>query len=291
VSEPGSEKRFFLVQTNEFERLVDCVSYAMFGVTLTFFKKRGRPFPSLQRIRVGDQVFIRLQVSPPLIFGTFTVTAPPPQIVVESQMGNWYEVNLRQTPRHFLPGWIEQYRLCIFFDPLLMDDVRCLYEHECLGLAKGFGEIANAEQLYERFVKIGRGADEFLANAIVKQKHAGAAEVPPRTFKTKRGVMVRSKSELIIDDWLYDHRIRAEYERSLNLSGTTVKPDWYLPDAKAVLEHLGLSDDESYRKAWEQKRRLYEQNGIRVVTTSEQDVRDLDIALSRKLRPFFRTLL
>ena len=56
--EPALGKRFFLVQTNEFDRLVDCVSYAMYGVTRTFFEKGGRAHPSLQQIEVEPGIWI-----------------------------------------------------------------------------------------------------------------------------------------------------------------------------------------------------------------------------------------
>ena len=102
-------------------------------------------------------------------------------------------------------------------------------------------------------------------------------------------MLVRSKSERLIDDWLYDHKIRAEYERSLPLAGYVISPDFYLPDHDIYIEHLGLleSNDE-YRKDWQWKKSLYDKHGVKYVVLIESDIGELDRNLSFKLRQYLK---
>ena len=87
-----------------------------------------------------------------------------------------------------------------------------------------------------------------------------------RIFLTKRGEMVRSKSELMIADMYYDLGIPYRYECELVLKRGIVRhPDFtlYHSGLRTVYyhEHLGRLDDEEYRLRNMRKLRLYEDNG------------------------------
>ena len=94
-----------------------------------------------------------------------------------------------------------------------------------------------------------------------------------KIHRTLADVMVRSKSEVIIANMLFDRDIAFEYEKPL------YAPDgsFYLPDftilwrgERFFWEHLGLLVREEYRKKWELKRAWYEENFPgRLVTTEE----------------------
>lgn len=85
--------------------------------------------------------------------------------------------------------------------------------------------------------------------------------------RTLKGHMVRSKSELVIANMLYQMGIPYEYERPLiggNVPGR-VWPDFSFVDAGGDLviwEHLGMMSRDDYRKAWEWKKDWYAQNGF-----------------------------
>lgn len=73
-----------------------------------------------------------------------------------------------------------------------------------------------------------------------------------RIYDTKRGDMVRSKSEAIIADMLLDLGIPYHYEKPIRLKGGAKRyPDFTLLKVAAreevYLEHFGLLDDEDYR--------------------------------------------
>lgn len=81
----------------------------------------------------------------------------------------------------------------------------------------------------------------------------------------KPGLIVRSKSELIIADHLYNAHIDFEYERMLPENGHHYIPDFTFVDAsgeRIIWEHLGMLDVPAYRQAWEKKKSFYESIGF-----------------------------
>ena len=68
--------------------------------------------------------------------------------------------------------------------------------------------------------------------------------------KTKSGIKVRSKSEILIADTLYDLGIEFKYEVRLKFMRETVYPDFEILHPKTYKliwwEHLGMIDDPEY---------------------------------------------
>ncbi len=85
--------------------------------------------------------------------------------------------------------------------------------------------------------------------------------------RTRKGIHVRSKSELIIADLLYSKGIEFQYERELVLGGSRRLPDFTIDDADTgetyYWEHLGMLAKESYRRRWQDKLDWYASHGIR----------------------------
>ena len=84
--------------------------------------------------------------------------------------------------------------------------------------------------------------------------------------RTEKGHLVRSKSELVIANMLYQMKIEYEYERVCE--GTAepgrLRPDFSFvtPDGDLIVwEHLGMLDRPDYKRGWEWKRHWYERNG------------------------------
>ncbi len=100
-----------------------------------------------------------------------------------------------------------------------------------------------------------------------------------------RGILVRSKSEVIVADILSRLGISFEYEQKL-LSKNDPN-DFKLPDFTASYEgdmfyweHLGMLSVPSYREEWERKRQWYEANGYldRVITSEDGTDGSIDAA-------------
>ena len=94
---------------------------------------------------------------------------------------------------------------------------------------------------------------------------------------TYSGNVVRSKSEAIIDMFLYKNNIPFRYECMLELGDTIVYPDYTIrhPETGKVYywEHFGLMDQPSYSKNALSKLQLYISHGIypsvQLITTYE----------------------
>ena len=84
--------------------------------------------------------------------------------------------------------------------------------------------------------------------------------------RTKRNELVRSKSEVIIANLLYENGVDYEYEKSLVIEGRHVVPDFTIYDAGTgktwYWEHLGMLQNDVYRSRWESKQQFYSAHGI-----------------------------
>jgi len=100
-----------------------------------------------------------------------------------------------------------------------------------------------------------------------------------------QGIMVRSKSEVIVADILTSLGISYDYE--LRLSSKDDPNDFKLPDFTVSYEgdtfyweHLGMLSVPSYREDWERKRQWYEKNGYldRIITSEDGADGSIDAA-------------
>lgn len=95
--------------------------------------------------------------------------------------------------------------------------------------------------------------------------------------KAASGNVVRSKSEVLIDKALYEHKVPFRYEAPLHLGDEVFYPDFTIrhPDTGQVFywEHFGRMDNESYAKNTISKLRFYVEHGIipgvQLITTYE----------------------
>ncbi len=110
--------------------------------------------------------------------------------------------------------------------------------------------------------------------------------------KTARGELVRSKSEVIIADALFDNKIDYAYEKELSLGDDSIKyPDFTIEDAESgtvfYWEHCGMMTDDNYRCRWEAKRALYEKHGIlegkNLIVSYDNENGSIDSQAIRKL--------
>jgi len=106
-------------------------------------------------------------------------------------------------------------------------------------------------------------------NLLLPSIRAGRSDVPYAEHlihRTDAGYFVRSKSEVIIANMLHQEGVKPLYERRFigEMEPGTRYPDFTFFDAAGdpiLWEHLGMLHRESYRQAWEEKRRFYEANG------------------------------
>lgn len=122
-------------------------------------------------------------------------------------------------------------------------------------------------------------------------------------YPVSNGLIVRSKSEALIAEYLLAAGIVFRYEQALNLVNTTwddagfeyaaterVYPDFtiYLPDGSVIIwEHEGMMDSEEYQKRNLKKMMLYFRNGYYIpknlIITMESSGKPLDTDAIRRI--------
>jgi len=104
----------------------------------------------------------------------------------------------------------------------------------------------------------------------------------PTNYRAIDGHWVRSKSEKIIDDYLFRNRIVHVYEK--RIPGERWLSDFYLPDYKIWIEHWGR-DDEDYKIKRQQKKKSYQKHGFsdKLIETTEQEIGSAEDVLEEKL--------
>ena len=109
---------------------------------------------------------------------------------------------------------------------------------------------------------------------------------------TIEGELVRSKSEMIIANCLHFNELEYEYEPILEIEpGKILRPDFKIVDGDTgevwYWEHCGMMNVPKYVKRWEDKKKLYEKNGIiegkNLIVTEDDKNGGLDSAYINKL--------
>ncbi|MBM7571689.1 glycerol kinase [Aquibacillus albus] len=99
------------------------------------------------------------------------------------------------------------------------------------------------------------------------------------------GHYVRSRAEMLIDNWLYMSEIVHAYERKLPVE-EDVYTDFYLPVGKVYIEYWGLENDSKYARRKEEKLKIYEKYGFNLIELQDADIQNLDDVLPKKLLKF-----
>ncbi|KHA59545.1 glycerol kinase [Vibrio variabilis] len=103
--------------------------------------------------------------------------------------------------------------------------------------------------------------------------------------RTLDGHYVRSKGELIIDNWLYMNGIVHAYDRQLPIE-QDVLSDFYLPAGKVYLQYWGSDSGEIDAKQRDKIIALYQEHGFALIEVTPDDIEYLDERLPSKLREF-----
>jgi len=105
----------------------------------------------------------------------------------------------------------------------------------------------------------------------------------PALLRTPDGHYVRSRAELLIDDFLYKNGIVHAYERKLNID-EEVYCDFYIPSQKLYIEFWGLEENEQYAERKRIKLALYAKYNFKLIEVNNSDIENLDEKLATKLR-------
>jgi hypothetical protein len=104
-------------------------------------------------------------------------------------------------------------------------------------------------------------------------------------FRTKQKFLVRSRGEQKIANFLYDNKIKSEYESKTLIfknEGQICIPDFYLPRFKIYIEFYG-----GFPAAWKKKvmkNHLYKRYKINCIFITPAELRNLDYYLIKELK-------
>ncbi len=108
-------------------------------------------------------------------------------------------------------------------------------------------------------------------------------------YRTNDWHFVRSRAEVMIDDWLYNNEVVHAYERKLPVE-EELYSDFYLPTWKVYIEFWWYEDDEKYLDRKKKKQEIYKKYNINLIELSNKDIESLDDILPKKLLQFWITI-
>lgn len=118
-----------------------------------------------------------------------------------------------------------------------------------------------------------------------KKKVAGQNDFREK-FEAKHratdGHFVRSKAEMLIDNWLYMAEIVHAYERKLPIE-EDVYSDFYIPTGKVYIEFWGYENNKKYLARKKAKQGIYKKYGFNLIELTDEEVFNLDDILPRLL--------
>jgi hypothetical protein len=113
----------------------------------------------------------------------------------------------------------------------------------------------------------------------------GFREKFPAKLRATDGHFVRSKAELLIDNWLYPARIVHAYERKLPVE-EDLYSDFYIPAGNVYIEYWGLESDPYYSARKAKKLEIYQKYGFNLIELTDKEMNNLDDNLPRLLLKF-----
>jgi len=172
----------------------------------------------------------------------------------------------------------------------------------CLSELKGFDRSLAIYSMQKKYTKLDKG---FIVDALSDKEDDDWAAEPYEVFHgmddgkkhvTSKGLYVRSKSEALIAEMLYENNIAFRYEQVLHISGLQFVPDFTVRRADGKIfywEHEGLMNDYEYRQRQYSKLRTYFENNIglwdNLILTFDTEngyinIKEIDFIIQNKLK-------
>ena len=115
-----------------------------------------------------------------------------------------------------------------------------------------------------------------------------------KVITTDSGIRVQSNGERKIADFLFKNNISFDYDEQITLEGNErnengyktnwIRPDFYLGEFNVVIEYWGMMGDLDYDRDMKKKKRLYKESKTTLIEFKKEDLDDLEIKLTDKLR-------
>lgn len=116
----------------------------------------------------------------------------------------------------------------------------------------------------------------------VEKEQAGFRDKFKAEHRSADGHFVRSKAEMLIDNWLYMAEIVHAYERKLPIE-EDVYSDFYIPAGRVYIEYWGYENNPKYLVRKQKKIELYNKYGFNLIELQDKEVQNLDDILPKLL--------
>jgi hypothetical protein len=127
-----------------------------------------------------------------------------------------------------------------------------------------------------------------LVNKILKWQGKKYQPEKASKFACEDGHVVRSKGEMIIDNWLTQRGIPHDYEHTISVHGHSIKYDWCLPESKTYVEYWGFGG-KAYMHRKQEKIKLYKDGRVGLISIEDKDLENVYERLPPKFIPFTKT--
>jgi len=129
-----------------------------------------------------------------------------------------------------------------------------------------------------------KGTDDpkTVTDSPAKKEEQSFREKFMATSRCADGHYVRSRAEMLIDNWLYMAEVIHAYERKLPVE-EDVYCDFYLPTGKVYIEFWGYEDDPKYQERKKKKLEIYKKYNFNLIQLADKDIQNLDDVLPREL--------
>ena len=157
--------------------------------------------------------------------------------------------------------------------------------HRCrrCGHEVGADEFARSQRAFQRCF-----CDRCFDEVYLERRNFDTRVELNKTVRTDDGTLVQSRGERRIADWLTRRGIAYRYdERVRIIEGYAVRPDFYLPEFDLYIEYWGM-DTTDYKIAMLKKKKLYQQEGKKLVSVEREDTDRIETVLEKKLSRHIR---
>ena len=228
--------------------LDDCFKRMLFGSTLAYKDE-------VLKIKKGDTGFL-YNKDTDVLFGVFeAVSDGSLDIEPRALRGNF--------PAQVKVAWMKKYQP--------VEDARSVFRKLGIKFGSFWLTPQQLDNLRSVFERVPASEEDF------RKEY-------PRKYRTQDGHYVRTKSEAIIDDWLYSHNIVHAYERKLPIE-EDMYCDFFIPKGKCYIEYWGIENEE-YLNRKKKKCELYRRHELNLIELTEKDIEHIDDVLPKKLRQF-----
>lgn len=131
-----------------------------------------------------------------------------------------------------------------------------------------------------------QGVQEIVKEPVTKVAEAiGFREKFKAEHRAFDGHWVRSRAEMLVDNWLYMAGVAHAYEKRLPIE-EELYSDFYIPSGKVYLEFWGLENDAKYQARKEVKKEIYDRYGFNLIELTDDHIKNLDDHLPKLLLKF-----